>query len=533
MAPSVTLPAIGHIIAGKYVLQSLIGQGGMGSVFKAEHRATRRPVAIKVMLADPTNQEAINRFQREAEAAGQLQGESENIVEVIDVDRENGYAYMVLELLSGDDLGKVLETTKAPLPMIEAVRYVLEALEGLGRAHARGIVHRDLKPSNLFRHKRPGNQGDIIKILDFGISKLAPNVLSERPEALTSTKAMLGSPLYMSPEQLKSSKTVDQRADIWAIGVILYELLTNSLPFYGDTLGELFAAILEAQPTAPSARNPRLPPQLDVVILKCLRLRPEDRYQSCDELRLDLVRFSTPQQGNTVLASTAFMPGAPGSTTVQGGHMTGPGVPIVTPPGGGPQGPLPYAPPVPPGAAITGSGVHPPVVKPNAPMGSTPQPGWGNTTGGSSLPKSNAGPILGAVAGGVLVLGIVGVGLVFYAHNRRATAAAGDPVAGEATASSASASLATPSTPPSPPPPPPSVITPAATDTAAAQTAASSASAAAAVPKPPGGGGLHGRPPTVPVKPAEPPRVAETPAPQRPVTPPAKPPPVNTVETSR
>ncbi|HEY8075517.1 MAG TPA: serine/threonine-protein kinase, partial [Labilithrix sp.] len=340
----------------------------------------------------------------------------------------------------------------------------------------------------------------VVKVLDFGISKVSKqSALDEKPEQLTSTKAMLGSPLYMSPEQLRSSKTVDHRADIWAVGVILYELLTNTVPFHGDTLGELFAAILDATPVAPSSRNPSLPPGLDAIILRCLRLRADERYASCADLKRELAPFAS-AQGHTMLASTAFMPGAP-SGFPQGGRVTGPAA--MTPPGGGFQHPQQ----VPMGAAATGSGVHPPVVKAMGPMSSTPQPGWGNTTG-AGVPKSN-GPIvaIGALAA-LLVLGAVGGAMALYATKHKATAA-----------SSASA----PSETPPEPPPPASVVTappPPATGTAPDTSASTSASVATNNGKPPLSG--HG-PKTPPVKDPpkaqDPPKIAETPPPPRPPPP--------------
>ena len=246
------LPRPGDIVDGKYVIESLIGQGGMGAVFKAKHRVTGGVRAVKVMLAEANNPEAKTRFINEARAASGIQ--NEHVVRVDDVGEELGYAFMVLELLTGEDLAQILDREKMPMPPHLAVTYVVQALRGVAEAHALGIVHRDLKPSNLFLTSR-SDGAKIVKVLDFGISKASnASGLNQSPSALTSTKAMLGSPLYMSPEQLRSSKSVDQRADIWAIGVILFELLTLSLPFMGDNLGELFAAILETDPTPPRVR---------------------------------------------------------------------------------------------------------------------------------------------------------------------------------------------------------------------------------------------------------------------------------------
>jgi serine/threonine-protein kinase len=235
------LPKPGDVIAGKYRLERIIGQGGMGAVFAARHIKLGHAVAIKVMLADRQNEEAARRFMNEGRASAHI--ENEHVVRIFDIDEERGYAYMVLELMQGEDLAQVLEEQGRLTPHV-AVGYVMQALEGVRQAHALGIVHRDLKPSNLFL-ARLQNGTVVVKVLDFGISKArGASSLDMAPHQQTSTAAMLGSPLYMSPEQLRSSKNVDARADIWAMGVILYELLTGSVPFEGETLGALFSAIL-------------------------------------------------------------------------------------------------------------------------------------------------------------------------------------------------------------------------------------------------------------------------------------------------
>src|SRR6185295_3075350 len=171
--------------------------------------------------------EAMARFKNEGKAAAKI--DSEHVMKVYDVAQEFGFQYMVLELLKGEDLAQMLER-QGKLPPHVVVGFMLQALKGVAKAHAKGITHRDLKPSNLFLH-HPEEGSPIVKVLDFGISKAS--VKDQAVSALTSTRAMLGSPLYMSPEQLRSSKSVDQRADIWALGVILYELITGGLPFMG------------------------------------------------------------------------------------------------------------------------------------------------------------------------------------------------------------------------------------------------------------------------------------------------------------
>jgi serine/threonine-protein kinase len=341
---SVQLPKPGDLVGGKFVLESLLGQGGMGAVFKARHRTLGHEVAIKVMFADANNPEAAARFENEGRAAARIK--SDHVMKVHDVDRELGYLYMVLELLEGEDLGQMLDKRRA-LPYAEAVAYVLEALEGVAQAHAMGIVHRDLKPSNLYLANAE-NGAKTIKVLDFGISKASnQSALNQSPSALTSTKAMLGSPLYMSPEQLRSSKSVDARADIWAFGIILFELITGTLPFGGESLGELFAAILETEAPLLSARA-SVPPGLDAIVSKCLQRRPENRFQSARELAAALAPFAQVGSGPFPVAP-AYAPSqqtlphhgarSANSPITQALPSSG-GLPLgaMTPPGGGPPG---------------------------------------------------------------------------------------------------------------------------------------------------------------------------------------------------
>ncbi len=299
-AQSATLPTTGDVVDGKYVLERLLGQGGMGAVYAARHLKLGHAVAVKVMLADAANHEAASRFVNEGRAAANIQ--NEHVVRVSDVDEENGYAYMILELLEGEDLAQVLDRERR-LPPHVAVGYAMQALDGVRQAHAQGIVHRDLKPSNLFLAKRQDGTA-VVKVLDFGISKAnSSNPLGAAPGALTSTKAMLGSPLYMSPEQLRSSKSVDARADIWAMGVIMFELITGKLPFMGDNLGELFAQILEVEAPPLRAHVPDAPQGLEAIVSRCLQRRPEARFQTVAELERELAPFANASSASPFAAS--------------------------------------------------------------------------------------------------------------------------------------------------------------------------------------------------------------------------------------
>ncbi len=309
------------MIAGKYVLDRLLGQGGMGAVFAARHVKLSKAVAIKIMLADASNPEAAQRFINEGRAAANIQ--NEHVVRVDDVDEEMGYAYMVLELLDGEDLSQVLERELSHrLAPHVAVGYVLEALRGVLQAHAIGIVHRDLKPSNLFLARRKDGTV-VVKVLDFGISKAqGSSALAASPSALTSTKTMLGSPLYMSPEQLRNAKGVDHRADIWAMGVILYELITGTLPFNGENLGELFANILERDADPMASRVDGIARGLDDVVARCLQRRPDQRYQSTAELAHALAPFAAPHAGQALMPATGPMSNLAGTAALPQGAIT-------------------------------------------------------------------------------------------------------------------------------------------------------------------------------------------------------------------
>ncbi len=280
--------APGSRFAGKFVIEKLLGQGGMGAVYQALHEGLRQRFAIKVLLGEvASNPEAVQRFMNEASASASIQ--SEHIARVTDVSRtEAGTAYMVMEYLEGQDLAQLLEV-RGRIPVGEAVGFVLQAIEGVHHAHVGKIVHRDLKPSNLFLARKPdGTQ--LIKVLDFGISKMTG--LDAAAGSLTTTRAMLGSPLYMSPEQLRNSKTVDSRSDIWSLGVILYELISGTVPFVGDSLGELFACILENDPIPLHQHEPSVPPALEAAVMRCLRRKKEERFGSVAELAQVIAPFA-------------------------------------------------------------------------------------------------------------------------------------------------------------------------------------------------------------------------------------------------
>ena len=278
----------GDVVAGKYRVERLLGQGGMGVVVAATHLDLLEPRALKFML--PTalpDAETAERFLREARAASRLK--SEHVARVHDVGRtEGGVPYIVMEYLDGIDLGVKLKREGAR-PVDEAVLYILQAAEALAEAHAAGIVHRDLKPGNLFITTRPDGTPHI-KVLDFGISKLADADAGDL--GVTKTHTVLGSPLYMSPEQMQSARDVDARSDIWSLGVILYGLLTGQLPYRGKSLTEMVAAVFTTRPRPPGQLAPHVPPGLEAVVLRCLEHDRAARFQSVAQLAESLRPFT-------------------------------------------------------------------------------------------------------------------------------------------------------------------------------------------------------------------------------------------------
>src|SRR5512133_1366576 len=275
----------GDILAGKYRVERILGAGGMGVVVAAKHLQLNQRVAIKFLLPHCMgNAEVVGRFMREAQAAVRIK--SEHVARVLDVGNlETGAPYMVIEYLDGRDLGSWL-AQKGVLPVEQAVDFVLQAMEAIAEAHSLGIIHRDLKPANLYC-VRSADAGLRVKVLDFGISKIQDS----RSLDLTRTSTVIGSPFYMSPEQLRSSRDVDQRADIWSLGVILFQLLGGKPPFTAGGLPELVIKIT-SQPT-PLVRTlrPDVPPRLDQIIGRCLEKEREQRYSNVAELAVALAPF--------------------------------------------------------------------------------------------------------------------------------------------------------------------------------------------------------------------------------------------------
>jgi serine/threonine-protein kinase len=284
-----SLIKVGDLLASKYRVERVLGEGGMGVVVEAYHELLDQRVAVKLLWQDIADQEAQKRLLLEARSAAKLQ--SDHVARVIDVDvGADGLPFIVMELLEGSDLCEIADTRGA-LPRWLVVDYVLQALEGLAHAHGRGIIHRDLKPSNLFLATCPDGR-QVLKILDFGISK-SPEAQDRRAKQLTGGLTVLGSPPYMSPEQIRTPKAIDHRTDIWSLGVSMYELLTNGMPFGGDEVQETFANILEVEPAPVRSVVTGVPEGLEQVVMKCLAKNRDDRYADVGELAKALVPYGS------------------------------------------------------------------------------------------------------------------------------------------------------------------------------------------------------------------------------------------------
>ncbi len=281
---------VGQVISGRFRVEHVIGVGSMGVVLAAKHLELDERVAIKFIRPEMQKLPGVlSRFAREAKASVSIK--SEHVAQVFDVGTADGIGpYIVLEYLEGRDLGAVLHS-EGRLPIGRAVHYVMQACEALAVAHSSGVTHRDIKPENLFLTR----QGDLelIKLLDFGISKaaLTGKVFGDELSASESA-CLLGTPLYMSPEQIRATSEVDHRADIWSLGAVLYELITARSAFVADSVRQVWTRILETEPTALLAHCPEAPPALQHVIDRCLEKDPANRFQNVAELAIALLPFA-------------------------------------------------------------------------------------------------------------------------------------------------------------------------------------------------------------------------------------------------
>lgn len=312
----------GAVIAQRYRIDGVLAEGGMGIVYKGWHLTLDQPIAIKVVRPEyADNAEAVSRFLNEARAVAALR--AVNVAQVLDVGRiKGGVLYMVMEYLEGMDVRDALDKEGNPFSIERAVDIVRQACAAMQVAHAAGIIHRDLKPENLFIARLADGQ-EVVKVIDFGVSK-RPSLVNGR--SFTEAGRSLGSPHYMSPEQISTPDAVDGRADVWSLGVVLYELLTNKLPFDSDTAAATCALVLCAEPAPVETLRQDVPPELAAIVAHCLKKNAGERFATALELSEALAPFGSarPQR-----ASFASYPGVEGAARTSEGSVPDiiPGVP--------------------------------------------------------------------------------------------------------------------------------------------------------------------------------------------------------------
>jgi serine/threonine protein kinase len=292
----------GELLGGRYLVERIFAEGGMGIVCFGRHMQLEQPVAIKFLRRALSGKPSVvERFMNEGRALAALR--SEHVVRVMDVGQlESGRPYLVMEHLEGIDLDALVDRDGA-LSVETAISYVLQVCEPLAEAHALGIVHRDIKPENLFLWSGgPGK--DIVKVLDFGLAK---QFGSPRAMAVTGPQDSMGSPCYMSPEQIVTPQSIDSRTDIWSLGVVLYRLLTDSLPFDGGNVLEVLSHVLNAQPKSLLEARPGLDPALDAIVRRCLEKAPDARYATITDLSAALTGYLAERQAHTLPPAPASL----------------------------------------------------------------------------------------------------------------------------------------------------------------------------------------------------------------------------------
>lgn len=349
MAPVATMPGLmlhggalspGEVVADKYRIDSIVGAGGMGIVYLARHLQLGGRLALKFLSAQCLDSpDALERFRREAQAAARLQ--SEHVVRVFDVGTHtSGLPYMVMEYLEGQDLGRIIHDCGS-LPIDVTASLLAQTCSALDEAHRHGIIHRDLKPSNLFCIRR--SDGSLsIKVVDFGISKVSEDA-SGLEKGITITGHVIGSPGYMSPEQMKTPNRVDNRSDIWQLGVVLYECLTGKLPFPGSTYAEICLKAHQEAHLPVIAHGIEVPPGLQAIIDTCLAKEPAQRFQTARDLAAALRNFCP----HVPVPTMPFMSTADSAATAAVSKGSGPAKANKRGPGSGTEPPWSHSQPAP------------------------------------------------------------------------------------------------------------------------------------------------------------------------------------------
>jgi serine/threonine protein kinase len=387
------------VVIGNYQIIRKLGEGGMGAVYLGQHQLLGRRAAIKVLLPElSARPDIVNRFFNEARAVTSIS--DPGIVQVFDFGyHTDGSAFIVMEYLEGEPLDRRLARL-GKLPAYDALLLCRQIASSLAAAHAQNIIHRDLKPENIYLvHDGEVTSGERSKILDFGIAKLS----DDNPGKLkTSTGALMGTPIYMSPEQCRGLATLDHRSDIYSLGCVLFHLLTGQPPFEGEGMGDIIAAHIREPAPAPSSRAPEIAPGIDALVLRCLAKSPDERYQTMRELAVAIGQIlpyitspAAPTQwvyaypgGPTPAPQSTPYPGAPTPASYPGGapqppYASRPGTPTPPPPSSSyPGGRAPQ----PPYASRSGAPVTP-VPPPGTPV--PPPPGFAPGKSPTTLGASN------------------------------------------------------------------------------------------------------------------------------------------------